>query len=103
MSTFQGELIPSMPSFISCTKVQKLLKKKNCVAWVVAVSEEVPSEVEISKISVVNEFLDVFPEELPELPPEREIEFMVDLIPGTEPISIPPYRMTPAELKELKK
>ena len=49
-----------------------------------------------------NEFIDVFPEELPGLPPEREIDFGIDLLPGTEPISIPPYRMAPAELRELK-
>ena len=35
------------------------------------------------------------------LPPEREIEFCIDVVPGTDPISMPPYRMTPAELKEL--
>ncbi len=50
----------------------------------------------------MNEFIDVFPEELPGLPPEREIDFGIDLLPGTEPISIPPYRMAPAELRELK-
>nr|XP_016451558.1 PREDICTED: uncharacterized protein LOC107776208 [Nicotiana tabacum] len=43
-----------------------------------------------------------FPDDLPGLPPEREIEFPIDLVPGTTPISIAPYRMAPAELKELK-
>ena len=51
---------------------------------------------------VVREFQDVFPDELPGLPPAREIEFEIELMPGTRPISIPPYRMAPAELKELK-
>ena len=51
---------------------------------------------------VVNEFPDVFPEDLPGLPPEREVEFGIDMIPDTQPISIPPYRMAPAELRELK-
>ena len=50
----------------------------------------------------MNEFPDVFPEELPGLPPEREIDFAIDVLPDTKPISIPPYRMAPAELKELK-
>ena len=50
----------------------------------------------------MNEFVDVFPEDLPGIPPEREIEFGIDLLPDTQPISIPPYRMAPAELKELK-
>ena len=39
------------------------------------------------------EFLDVFPEDLPGLPPHREIEFMIELAPGTEPVSRAPYRM----------
>jgi hypothetical protein len=51
---------------------------------------------------VVNEFLDVFPQELSEMPPDREIEFTIDLKPGTTPISQAPYKMGPKELKELK-
>ena len=47
-------------------------------------------------------FPDVFLEELPGLPPDKEIEFCIDVVPGTVPISLPPYRMAPAELKELK-
>ena len=43
-----------------------------------------------------------FLEELPGLPPDREIEFGIDVPPGTQPISIPPYRMAPLELRELK-
>ena len=47
--------------------------------------------------------LDVFPDDLPSLPPDREGEFTIDLVPETTPISKPPYRMTPLELEELKK
>ena len=43
-----------------------------------------------------------FPNDIAGLPPEREVESTIDLIPRTEPISIPPYRMAPAELRELK-
>ncbi|XP_070011767.1 uncharacterized protein [Nicotiana sylvestris] len=56
----------------------------------------------IQSIPVVNEFPDTFPDELPGLPPEREIEFSIDLLPDTHPISILPYRMAPTKLKELK-
>ncbi|WMV55015.1 hypothetical protein MTR67_048400, partial [Solanum verrucosum] len=56
----------------------------------------------IESVPIVNEFLDVFPNDLPGVPLEREIDFGIDLIPDTQPISIPPYRMAPAELKELK-
>ncbi|GJR92536.1 putative nucleotidyltransferase, ribonuclease H [Tanacetum coccineum] len=51
---------------------------------------------------VVRNFPDVFPDELPGLPPEREVEFTIELIPGAQPISKAPYRMAPVELKELK-
>jgi hypothetical protein len=53
-------------------------------------------------ISVVEEFMDVFPEELLGMSPEREVEFYIDLIPGTTPITKRPYRMAPTELVELK-
>jgi hypothetical protein len=52
---------------------------------------------------VVKDFLDVFPEELPGMPPDREVEFVIDLLPGTAPISKRPYMMSVEELKELKK
>ncbi|WMV58541.1 hypothetical protein MTR67_051926, partial [Solanum verrucosum] len=53
-------------------------------------------------ISTVCYFLEVFPENLLGLPPEKEVEFPIKLIPGSTPISITPYRMAPAELRELK-
>ena len=56
----------------------------------------------MDEIPVVREFPDVFPDDIVGLPPEREVKFTIDLIPGTEPISIPPYRMAPTELRELK-
>ena len=58
---------------------------------------------ELSKVPVVCEFPDVFPEELPGMPPNREIEFIIELAPGTTPIYKKPYRMAPSELIELKK
>ena len=48
------------------------------------------------------EFLDIFLEELPGLPPDRDVEFKIELVPGTAPISRRPYRMPPNELTELK-
>ena len=57
---------------------------------------------DIEDIPVVRDFPDVFPEELPGMPPERAVEFVVDLIPGTAPISKCPYKMAPHELAELK-
>ena len=56
----------------------------------------------LAKILVACEYPDVFPEELPGLPPDREVEFRIDLVPGTAPVSKRQYRMAPDELKELK-
>jgi hypothetical protein len=56
----------------------------------------------IEEISVVQEFLDVFPDDLPGMPPERDIEFKIELQPGTAPIAKAPYKMSPVELVELK-
>jgi hypothetical protein len=60
-------------------------------------------ELPLKKISVVCEYADVFPDELPGMPPDRDIEFAIELQPGTTPISKRPYWMPPAELAELKK
>ncbi|KAL5569060.1 hypothetical protein UlMin_025635 [Ulmus minor] len=57
---------------------------------------------ELSSVPVVNEFTSVFPEELPSLPPDREVTFEIKVLPGTTPISKAPYHMAPAELKELQ-
>ncbi|WVZ89737.1 hypothetical protein U9M48_036102, partial [Paspalum notatum var. saurae] len=56
----------------------------------------------IERIPVVSDFPDVFPEELPGLPPDRDVEFAIELVLGTAPVSRRPYRMAPNELKELK-
>jgi hypothetical protein len=57
----------------------------------------------VERILVVCDYPDVFPDELPGMPPDRDIEFTIELQPGTAPISKRPYRMPPAELAELKK
>ena len=57
---------------------------------------------DLEDIPVVHDFPDVFPEELSGMPPDRCVEFIVDLIPGTAPISRRSYRISPHELAELK-
>jgi hypothetical protein len=56
----------------------------------------------IADVPVVCEFPDVFPDDLPGLPPDRDVEFKIELLPGTAPISRRPYKMPPNELAELK-
>ncbi|KAA3484533.1 DNA/RNA polymerases superfamily protein [Gossypium australe] len=58
--------------------------------------------IRVESVPVVCEYSDVFLEELPRLPPVREVEFGIELVSGTAPISVAPYRMAPLELKELK-
>jgi hypothetical protein len=57
----------------------------------------------LDEIRIVQNYPDVFPEELPGMPPNRGIEFIIELLPGTPPISNRPYRMPMNELVELKK
>jgi hypothetical protein len=57
----------------------------------------------LEDIRVVCEYPDVFPEELPGMPPDRDVEFVIDLLPSTAPISKRPYRMFSTQLIELKK
>ena len=56
----------------------------------------------LESVPVVSELSEVFRTNLPRLPPDRDIDFCIDVDTGTQPISIPPYRMAPAEVKELK-
>ena len=58
---------------------------------------------DLEDVPVVRDFPDVFPEELPGVPPDRDVEFVIDLIPGTVPVARRPYKMAPLELVELKK
>ena len=58
---------------------------------------------ELELIPVVSELPDVFPEELPGMPPDRELEFAIDLVPGTAPLYKKYYWMPSSELVELKK
>ncbi|XXG69581.1 hypothetical protein AAC387_Pa06g2405 [Persea americana] len=73
-----------------------------CEGYIAFISEKKPVQ-ELGNIPVVCEFPDVFPNEVPGLPPTREVDFTIELMPGTAPISKAPYRMAPLELYELKK
>ncbi|XP_040967934.1 uncharacterized protein [Gossypium hirsutum] len=90
----------SLPVLISCMTTEKYMRQRyeSYLAFVLNAQE---SEVRIESVHVVCEYLDVFPEELPGLPPTKEVKFGIELVPSTAPISVAPYRMTPLELKEL--
>ena len=86
---------------VSNLKANKMLSKEYLYNLVIVndLEHEVPS---INFVSIVKNFQDIFPKELPGILPEREIDFGVDFDPNTKPIYIPPYRMTLAELKKFK-
>ena len=86
---------------ISALEAKRLLHK-GCEAYLAHVLDKSSSKVTIENVPIMCEFPDVFPEDLSGLPPDRELEFEIELLLGSTPISIPTYRMTPIELKELK-
>ena len=65
------------------------------------VDTQVGERVSVSNVPVIREFADVFLEELPGVPPEKQVEFKFDLVSGATPISKAPYRLAPPEMQEL--
>ncbi|XP_070017426.1 uncharacterized protein [Nicotiana sylvestris] len=96
----RGNQVPETCKIVSFMKAQRLLKK-GCLGVLAIVNDTRKETVSIKNVPVVREF-DVFPKDLLELPPIREIDFGIDFLPDTQPTSIPPYRMAPTELRELK-
>ncbi|GKF78213.1 hypothetical protein Tco_0230683, partial [Tanacetum coccineum] len=67
-------------------------------------AEEVEDKSEkkrLEDVPIVQDFPEVFPEDLPGLPPTRQVEFQIDLVPGDAPVARAPYRLAPSEMKEL--
>ncbi|RVW85078.1 Retrovirus-related Pol polyprotein from transposon 17.6 [Vitis vinifera] len=98
--SFEGKHVDKPLRMISALRASSLLKK-GCQGFLASVMSN-ESDLKLEDIPIVREYPDVFLEDLPSLPPEREVEFTIDLVPGTGPMSKAPYRMAPVELKELK-
>ncbi|GAV64067.1 RVP_2 domain-containing protein, partial [Cephalotus follicularis] len=98
---FKGDKMFLTP-IISFIRASRYLEKgcEGYLAYVIDRRKE--KGLSMEEIPVVCEFLDVFPDDLGSLPPRRSMEFVIDLVPGTAPISKSPYRMASAELRELK-
>ncbi|KAL0386526.1 UNVERIFIED_CONTAM: Retrovirus-related Pol polyprotein from transposon [Sesamum latifolium] len=92
-----------IPNYLISAVTAFNLIKEGCQAYLASVHDTTKVSPGVLEVSVVREFSDVFSEELPGLPPHREVDFEIETIPGAAPISIAPYRMAPSELKELKK
>ncbi|KAL9250173.1 Retrovirus-related Pol polyprotein from transposon 17.6-like protein [Drosera capensis] len=98
---FHGEGSRPDLQIISAMRASRFLKK-GCQGYLCSLESPVSQELSTDDIPVVRDYPDVFPDELPRLPPTRELDFNIELVPGAALISKAPYRMAPAELKELK-
>ncbi|GJY32057.1 hypothetical protein Tco_0415552 [Tanacetum coccineum] len=91
-------------NIISCTKTQKYLLKGHHVFLAHATIKEIKDksgEKQLKDVPIIQNFLKVFPEDLSGLPPTRQVEFRIDLMPGATPIARAPYRFAFSEIKEL--
>ncbi|GJY73279.1 putative reverse transcriptase domain-containing protein [Tanacetum coccineum] len=91
-------------NIISCTKMQKYMLK-GCHVFLAHVTtketEDKSEKKRLEDVPIVQNFPEVFPEDLSGLPPTRQVEFQIDLIPGVAPVARAPYRLAPSEMKEL--
>nr|GEW66788.1 hypothetical protein [Tanacetum cinerariifolium] len=91
-------------TIISCSKAQEYMAKvcQIFMAKIFAMKEENKSKgKQLKDVPIIWDFSEVFPEDLPGLPPARPVEFQIDLIPGAAPVARAPYRLAPSEMKEL--
>nr|GEY65619.1 hypothetical protein [Tanacetum cinerariifolium] len=98
---YHGSLSGKSMQNISALQTRTLLSH-GCEGFLATIHDTTSDVPSIHDQQIVSEFPDVFPDELPGIPPVREVEFNIEHIPGSEPISKDPYRMAPIELKELK-
>ncbi|GKD06409.1 hypothetical protein Tco_1181383 [Tanacetum coccineum] len=91
-------------SIISCIKTQKYIQK-GCQVYLAQVkvkkSDNEPEEKRLKDVHIVRDFLEVFPEDLPGLPPTRQVKFQIDLVPGVAPVARSSYHLAPSEMQEL--
>ena len=97
----QGIGSSAISNVISSMQARRFIRK-GCETFLALILDSKRGQVDVEKIPVVMEFLDVFPEELPCIPLEIEVELSIEIVLGTTPMSRAPYRMAPTELKELK-
>nr|GEW55432.1 putative reverse transcriptase domain-containing protein [Tanacetum cinerariifolium] len=106
--TIRGEGInernESRLNIISCSKAQEYMSK-GCHVFLANITstkdEDKSRGKRLEDVPVVREFPEVFPEDLPGIPPTRQVEFRIDLVPGATPVARAPYRLAPSEMKEL--
>ncbi|XP_075096464.1 uncharacterized protein LOC142174548 [Nicotiana tabacum] len=98
----RGEVGTLVSKFISYLKARKLVNR-GCLAYLAHLQDMKADSPMLESVQIVKEFPEVFPDDLPRIPLDRDIEFGIDTLLGAQPISIPPYKMAPTELNELKR
>nr|GFA02225.1 putative reverse transcriptase domain-containing protein [Tanacetum cinerariifolium] len=91
-------------NIISCTKIQRYLLKGCLIFLVHVTAKEAKDKLKkkrLEDVPIVQDFPEVFPEDLPGIPPTRQVEFQIDLVPGVAPVVRAPYRLAPSEMKGL--
>ncbi|GJU42169.1 putative reverse transcriptase domain-containing protein [Tanacetum coccineum] len=96
----RGDQSKTRLNLISCIKTERYISR-GCQVFIAQVMEKKSDDKRLEDIPVVREFSKVFPEDLPGIPPVRQVEFQIDLIPGAAPVARAPYRLTPSEMQEL--
>ncbi|GJZ01108.1 putative reverse transcriptase domain-containing protein [Tanacetum coccineum] len=96
----RGDRSKTRLSLISCIKTERYISR-GCQVFVAQVMKKKPEEKRLEDIPVVREFPEVFPKDLPGLPPVRQVEFQINLIPGATLVAQAPYRLAPSEKQEL--
>ncbi|GJU37619.1 hypothetical protein Tco_1185973 [Tanacetum coccineum] len=91
-------------NIISCTKAQEYLSK-GCDVFLAHITtkeaKDKSEEKQLEDVPIVRDFPEVFPGDLPGIPPARQVEFQIDLVPGVAPVARASYRLAPSEMKEL--
>ncbi|GKE97368.1 putative reverse transcriptase domain-containing protein [Tanacetum coccineum] len=91
----------SKMSIISCMRTQKYIQK-GCQVYLAQVTskkaEDKSEEKRLEDVPIIQEFSKVFPDDLPGLPPARQVKFQINLVPGAAPVAQTPYRLAPAEM-----
>ncbi|GJT05172.1 putative reverse transcriptase domain-containing protein [Tanacetum coccineum] len=98
----EGDRNNSRLKIVSCIKAQKYIEK-GCELFLAQVTKQESKEKRLEDVPVIRDFPEVFPDELPGLPPPRQVEFRIDLILGAAPVARAPYHLAPYEMKELSK
>ncbi|GKA53792.1 hypothetical protein Tco_0747107 [Tanacetum coccineum] len=96
----RGDRSKTRLSLISCIKTERYISR-GCQVFIAQVMEKKSDEKRLEDIPVVREFMEVFPEDLPDLPPICKVEFQIDLMPEVAPVARSPYRLAPSEMQKL--